>query len=130
MKVPTDAETTLRGEGLPLDVGDDRGSDEPPTVREVTLPIDLAPNTTWLTTREETDRFKAEHQVKSTPQTFINGERVGGYDDLRQRFGKAAKARCASSGCGFSPRAMVARSSSSMVSVVRHALPTLNPRMR
>ena len=44
----------------------------------------------WLTTREETDSFKAEHQVKSTPQTFINGERVGGYDDLRQRFGKAA----------------------------------------
>ena len=44
----------------------------------------------WLTTREETDRFKAEHQVKSTPQTFINGERVGGYDDLRQRFSKAA----------------------------------------
>ncbi|MGX7704603.1 glutaredoxin family protein [Methylobacterium sp. Gmos1] len=44
----------------------------------------------WLTTREETDRFKAEHDVKSTPQTFINGERVGGYDDLRRRFGKAA----------------------------------------
>lgn len=44
----------------------------------------------WLTTREDTDRFKAEHQVKSTPQTFINGERVGGYDDLRLRFGKAA----------------------------------------
>ncbi|MFY9293441.1 MAG: glutaredoxin [Methylorubrum rhodinum] len=44
----------------------------------------------WLTTREQTDAFKAEHQVKSTPQTFINGERVGGYDDLRQRFGKAA----------------------------------------
>ena len=44
----------------------------------------------WLTTREETDAFKAEHGVKTTPQTFINGERVGGYDDLRQRFGKAA----------------------------------------
>lgn len=44
----------------------------------------------WLTTREETDRFKAEHQVKSTPQTFINGERVGGFDDLQRHFGKAA----------------------------------------
>ncbi|MET7244367.1 glutaredoxin [Methylobacterium sp. EM32] len=44
----------------------------------------------WLTTREETDRFKAEHQVKSTPQTFIDGARVGGYDDLRRRFGQAA----------------------------------------
>ena len=45
-----------------------------------------------LTTREETDRFKAEHQVKSTPQTFINGERVGGFDDLQRHFGKAANA--------------------------------------
>ncbi|MCP1549404.1 MULTISPECIES: glutaredoxin [Methylobacteriaceae] len=44
----------------------------------------------WLTTREETDRFKAEHGVKSTPQTFINGERVGGFDDLRRHFGRAA----------------------------------------
>ncbi|GEL41851.1 membrane protein [Methylorubrum extorquens] len=44
----------------------------------------------WLTTREETDRFKAEHQVKSTPQTFINSERVGGFDDLQRHFGKAA----------------------------------------
>ena len=44
----------------------------------------------WLTTREETDRFKAEHQVKSTPQTFINGELVGGFDDLQRHFGKAA----------------------------------------
>ncbi|AWN52924.1 glutaredoxin [Methylobacterium sp. 17Sr1-1] len=44
----------------------------------------------WLTTRAETDRFKAEHQVSSTPQTFIDGARVGGYDDLRRRFGRAA----------------------------------------
>ena len=44
----------------------------------------------WLTTRYEIDRFKDEHQVKSTPQTFINGERVGGFDDLQRHFGKAA----------------------------------------
>lgn len=43
----------------------------------------------WLTTREATEAFKAEHGVKTTPQTFINGERVGGYDDLRRHFGKA-----------------------------------------
>ena len=43
----------------------------------------------WLTTREETDRFKAEHDVKTTPQTFIAGRRVGGYDDLRRHLGKA-----------------------------------------
>jgi glutaredoxin len=41
----------------------------------------------WLTTRAETDRFQAEHGVETTPQTFIGGERIGGYDDLRHYFG-------------------------------------------
>jgi glutaredoxin len=41
----------------------------------------------WLTTREETDAFKAKHDVKTTPQTFIDGKRIGGYDDLRRHFG-------------------------------------------
>ena len=41
----------------------------------------------WLTTREETDAFKAEHGVKTTPQTFIDGVHIGGYDDLRRHFG-------------------------------------------
>ncbi|MDO1560287.1 glutaredoxin family protein [Brevundimonas sp. 2R-24] len=40
-----------------------------------------------LTTREATDAFKAEHEVKTTPQTFIGGRRIGGYDDLRRFFG-------------------------------------------
>ncbi len=40
-----------------------------------------------LTTREATDAFKAEHGVKTTPQTFIDGRRVGGHDDLRRFFG-------------------------------------------
>ena len=43
----------------------------------------------WLTSREVTDTFKAEQGVKTTPQTFIDGERVGGYDDLLRYFGKA-----------------------------------------
>jgi len=43
----------------------------------------------WLTTREATDAFKAEHGARTTPQVFISGERVGGYDDLRRRLGKA-----------------------------------------
>ncbi|MBB4658260.1 MauE/DoxX family redox-associated membrane protein [Parvularcula dongshanensis] len=47
----------------------------------------------WLTTREETDAFKAEHDVKTTPQTFIGGERVGGYDALRERFGGHVRAK-------------------------------------
>src|SRR5690348_1453875 len=41
-----------------------------------------------LTTREETDRFKADHGVKTTPQVFIGGQRIGGYDDLRRFFGR------------------------------------------
>jgi glutaredoxin len=40
-----------------------------------------------LESREETDAFKAEHGVKTTPQVFIGGERIGGYDDLRRHFG-------------------------------------------
>lgn len=45
-----------------------------------------------LTTREATDAFKAEHCVKTTPQTFIDGVRVGGYDDLRRHFGLSVRA--------------------------------------
>lgn len=41
----------------------------------------------WLTTREAVDAFKAEHGVKTTPQTFIDGERIGGHDDLRRYLG-------------------------------------------
>ena len=41
-----------------------------------------------LKTREETDAFKREHGVKTTPQTFIDGDRIGGYDDLQVHLGK------------------------------------------
>jgi Glutaredoxin and related proteins len=41
----------------------------------------------WLTSREETDAFKREHGVDTTPQTFIDGRRVGGWDALRRHFG-------------------------------------------
>ncbi|TCM22017.1 glutaredoxin [Novosphingobium sp. PhB165] len=41
----------------------------------------------WLTTREQTDAFKAAQGVSTTPQTFIGGERIGGYTDLRARVG-------------------------------------------
>lgn len=44
-----------------------------------------------LETRAETDAFKEQHDVSTTPQTFIDGERVGGYDALRKHFGKAVK---------------------------------------
>ncbi|MFN3581121.1 MAG: glutaredoxin, partial [Pseudomonas sp.] len=45
----------------------------------------------WLTSREETDAFKARHDVETTPQTFIGEKRVGGYDELRRHFGKKVK---------------------------------------
>ena len=35
-----------------------------------------------LSSREEVDSFKAEHGVDTTPQVFIDGERVGGSEDL------------------------------------------------
>ena len=37
-----------------------------------------------LSSRAETDAFKEEHGVDTTPQIFIDGQRVGGYDDLRE----------------------------------------------
>jgi len=45
----------------------------------------------WLTTRDETDSFKAKYEVETTPQTFIGGERIGGYDELRRYLGKPVK---------------------------------------
>ena len=42
-----------------------------------------------LTTREAVDAFKAEHGVKTTPQIFINGERIGGFSDLSAHLGQA-----------------------------------------
>ena len=41
-----------------------------------------------LTTRAETDAFKAEHGVRTTPQTWIGETRIGGFDDLQVHFGK------------------------------------------
>lgn len=37
-----------------------------------------------LATREEVDAFKDEHGVATTPQVFIQGERIGGSDDLER----------------------------------------------
>lgn len=42
-----------------------------------------------LTSREETNAFKEKHGVKTTPQTFIDGKRIGGHDDLVEHFGKS-----------------------------------------
>jgi glutaredoxin len=42
-----------------------------------------------LRTREATDAFKAEQGVKTTPQVWIEGQRIGGHDDLRRHLGLA-----------------------------------------
>jgi len=42
-----------------------------------------------LRTREEVDAFKAEQDVATTPQIFIDGERIGGSDELERYLGQA-----------------------------------------
>ncbi len=37
-----------------------------------------------LTTREEVDAFQAKEGVSTTPQTFIDGDRIGGSEDLEE----------------------------------------------
>ncbi|MEO6091520.1 MAG: glutaredoxin domain-containing protein [Novosphingobium sp.] len=37
-----------------------------------------------LSSRDEVERFEAEHRVETTPQVFIDGERIGGSDDLER----------------------------------------------
>jgi len=44
-----------------------------------------------LKTRDETDEFKKKHNVETTPQTWIDGKRIGGYDALRDYFGEDLK---------------------------------------
>ena len=41
-----------------------------------------------LRTRAETDAFMSGQHVATTPQVFIGGQRVGGYEDLRRYLGK------------------------------------------
>lgn len=40
-----------------------------------------------LTTREETDRFLQSHGVETTPQTYIDGKHIGGYEDVQRALG-------------------------------------------
>jgi len=42
-----------------------------------------------LTSREEVDAFKEEHGVSTTPQVFIDGDRIGGSDELAAYLEKA-----------------------------------------
>lgn len=42
----------------------------------------------WLESREETEDFQRRHGVDTTPQIWIGGERIGGYESLREYLGK------------------------------------------
>lgn len=44
-----------------------------------------------LTSRDEVDAFKVEYDVKTTPQIFIDGTRIGGFDDLNAHLGTPTK---------------------------------------
>jgi glutaredoxin len=37
-----------------------------------------------LSSRDEVDRFEEEQRVETTPQVFIDGDRIGGSDDLER----------------------------------------------
>jgi len=37
-----------------------------------------------LRTRPETDAFKDKHNITTTPLIFIDGERIGGFTDLKK----------------------------------------------
>ncbi|QYE34563.1 glutaredoxin [Polymorphobacter sp. PAMC 29334] len=41
-----------------------------------------------LRSREEVDAFEAKHGVDTTPQVFIDNERIGGSDDLERYLGQ------------------------------------------
>jgi glutaredoxin len=41
-----------------------------------------------LATKTDTEAFKAQHGVKTTPQIWIEGKRIGGFDDLSAFLGK------------------------------------------
>jgi len=41
-----------------------------------------------LISREEIEAFKREYDVGTTPQAFIGGERIGGYEEVRKHLGK------------------------------------------
>jgi len=41
-----------------------------------------------LENRKETDKFKEKHDVDTTPQVFIDGKRIGGYEEVRAFLGQ------------------------------------------
>lgn len=44
-----------------------------------------------LETQDATDAFRAEHGVRTTPQIWVDDQRIGGYDDLRAHLGQVVR---------------------------------------
>lgn len=44
-----------------------------------------------LTSCEDVEAFKKEHAVETIPQTFVGGDRIGGFDALAAYLGKSRK---------------------------------------
>lgn len=44
-----------------------------------------------LRSKEQTEAFQRAHDVKTTPQVFIGGTRIGGYEDVRRHLGKPVR---------------------------------------
>ncbi|SNY43117.1 Glutaredoxin [Arsukibacterium tuosuense] len=49
-------------------------------------------NDNHLRNREQIEEFKQQHKVETTPQTFIDDKRIGGYDQLLDFFDKTKPA--------------------------------------
>ena len=73
----------------------------------------------WLRTRGEVDSFMAEHGVKTTPQTFIRGQRIGGNDDLRRFFGGYVRAHGDTS---YTPLVAIFAMTAAMAMAASHAV--------
>jgi len=43
-----------------------------------------------FTDRQQVDAFKTEHDVETTPQIWLEGKRIGGFDALKAHFGEPA----------------------------------------
>lgn len=50
-----------------------------------------------LASRDETDAFKTEHSVETTPQIWIDGKQIGGFDALQAHFGEVSADKNATS---------------------------------
>ncbi len=50
-------------------------------------------NDEQLKSRQEVDALKVLHNVSTVPQAFIDGKRIGGYNDLLEHFGQIKKSK-------------------------------------